>query len=127
MPYVENESTIKTKVIGVATKINDQDNMKIRQVILQRMQEEPNSVSLIFLRRSQVWVCFDDNQEFYLGDLKNKYEKLIMNNVTQIINHQVTGGYKIPEKTVKLAGMKTIVSGGGSRVNFGLNIYVKLI
>lgn len=125
MPFVEEEKMIKTKVIGVASKIDDLDSIGIRQAVIQRMIEEPESVSIMFLRKRQVFVCFEDGREYYLGDIKAKYEDLIMSNVTRILSWQVTGGHVIPERTFALAGHATIKS-HQTNAKYGLNIHVKL-
>lgn len=126
MPFVAEEKMIKTKVIGVASKINDGDNINIRQTVIQRMVEEPESVSIMYLRKRQVFVSFDDGREFYLGDIKAKYEDLIMNNVTQVTSWEVTGGYLLEAKSFQLAGHETIRR-REMNANYGLNIHVKLI
>lgn len=126
MPFVEEEKMIKTKVIGVASKIDDSDNMEIRQAVIRRMIEEPESVSILYLRKRQVYVSFDDGREYYLGDVKAKYEDLIMNNVTQVKSWQVTGGYTLGSKSFLLAGQPTIRS-HEMNAKYGLNIHIKLI
>jgi len=125
MPYVETENTIKTKVIGVNSKIDDKDDMKVRQVILTEMAEDPSIVNLMYLRKREVWVLLDNGREFYLGDIKAKYEELIMKNVTQIIRWQITGGYQVPSKSVLVAGFDTIKT-PSVRAKYGMNIYIKL-
>lgn len=125
MPFVEEESVIKTKVIGVATKIDDGDNLGLRQAVIQRMIEEPESVSIMFLRKRQVFVCFEHGSEYYLGDMKAKYEDLIMNNITRIASWQVTGGHFIEKKSFELAGQPTLRS-HSTTAKYGLNIHVKL-
>lgn len=126
MPFVEEEKMIKTKVIGVASKIDDKDTMNIRQTVIRQMIEEPESVSIMYLRKRQVFVCFEDEKEFYLGDIKAKYEDLIMSNVTQITSWQVTGGHLIEGRTFSMAGEVTLRS-RDTNAKYGLNIHVKLI
>jgi hypothetical protein len=125
MPFVEEEKMIKTKVIGIASKIDDKDTMGVRQAVIMRMVEEPESVSILYLRKRQVYVSFEDGKEFYLGDIKAKYEDLIMNNVTRIFSWQITGGYPIGGNSFVMAGQPTIRK-HDTTAKYGLNIHVKL-
>jgi len=126
MPYVESESMIKTKIIGVASKIDDKDQLGVRQVVLQEMADEPWNVSILYLRKRQVYVSFADGREYYLGDIRAKYEDLIMNNVTQITQWQLTGGHKVDGKTVVIAGQVTMQS-RDVNAKYGVNLHIKLI
>lgn len=126
MPYVAEEHAIKTKVIGIATKINDGDTLGVRQVVMQEMYDDPSTVRLFYLRKREVWVSLDNGREFYLGDVKAKYEQLIMENVTQIVSWQITGGQTIPETRISIAGHPTVKC-HEVRAKFGLNIQIKLL
>lgn len=126
MPFVEEEKVIKTKIIGVASKIDDNDTMSTRQVVLEEMFDHPELVSMLYLRKRRVYVSFDDGREFYLGDIKLKYEELIMNNVTQIVSWQLTGGHEIPFTPLVIAG-QTVKRKDSMRAKFGVNIHVKLL
>lgn len=126
MPYIEEEHTIKTKVIGIATKINDGDSIGVRQVVMNEMYEDPSIVRLFYLMKRQVWVSLENGKDFYLGDVKAKYEELIMKNVTQIVSWQITGGQTIPETRISIAGHSTIKC-NEVRAKFGLNIQIKLL
>lgn len=126
MPYVEEEQTIKTKVIGIATKINDGDKIGVRQVVMEEMYCDPSIVRLFYLRKREIWVSLDNGKEFYLGDVKPKYEELIMKNVTQIVSWQITGGQIIPEARISIAGQSTIKC-HEVKAKIGLNIHIKLL
>lgn len=125
MPYVELEKKIMTKVIGIASKIDDNDTLGVRQVVLEEMAEDPSIVSLIFLKGTEVWVSLENGREFYLGDVRAKYERLILDNQTRITSWQITGGAEIPNKTICIAGQDTNqkVYGRGKR---GMNIHIEL-
>lgn len=127
MPYIENERKILTKVIGVNTKVDDQDDRKVRQVILQEIEEDPSRLSLIFLKKQEVWIKLISGREFYLGDIKSKYADLLLNNIAQIASWQITGGYELPGKTIEIAGNETCVQNRSIRANRGMNISIKLL
>ena len=126
MPYIEAEKVIKTKVIGVNTKLNDTDDMKVRQVILKRISDDPSIVNIIYLRKREVWITLDDGTEHYIGDARAKYEELIMKNVTQIVHWTITGGQEIPAKLIMVAGFDTIKT-PSAKAKYGMNIFIKLI
>jgi hypothetical protein len=126
MPYIDEERTIKTKVIGVNSKIDDGDDMKVRQVVLQEMADSPESVSMLYLKKREVWVMMNNGREHYLGDIKSKYQDMIMSNPTQIKSWQITGGHEIPAKIVTIAGEPTVQK-QSIRAKRGMNIHVKLL
>jgi hypothetical protein len=126
MPYVDVERTIKTKIIGIASKIDDKDNMKVRQVILEEISQNPEIVDMLYLRKRQVYVMLDNGKEYYLGDIKSKYENLIMNNPTRIKSWQLTGGYPVAREIFEMAGQETVKK-RGMRGNYGMNIHIELL
>jgi len=126
MPYVEAENKILTKVIGVASKIEDLDEMTIRQVVLEEMETNPESVQMIYLKQRQVWVAFENGKNFHLGDVRAKYDALIMSCPTKIKSWNVTGGNSIPANTIMIAGHATPV-GHKITAKRGLNINISLL
>lgn len=126
MPYIEEEKTIKTKVIGIATKIDDNDTIGVRQVIMDEIYDDPSIVKMFYLKKNEVWVSLNNGREYYMGDIKSKYIDLIINNVTQIKYWEITGGQQIPAETYMIAGQKTTKYNSFTKKK-GLNIGIKLI
>ena len=126
MPYIAEESRIITKVMGVATKINPDDNVNVRQVILEDIAEEPLIVDLIYLKKEEVWVKLNDGKEYHLGYLKKKYLDIIMKNACQIKSFQITGGQEIPRGKLNLGGYDGNI-GKPIRAKRGMNITINLL
>ena len=129
MPYVAEENKILTKVLGVATKSDSEDQndkSKVRQVVLTEMHDEPEKVDYLYLKKNDVYVCINDNH-FHLGYIKSKYDSVIMQNVTKITRWQITGGYDLPTKQVLIAGEQTPLHGHRLRAHYGLNICIDII
>ena len=125
MPYIAEENKIITKVMGVATKLHPDDNVNVRQVILEDISEEPLRVDLIFLKKEQVWVKMDDGKEYHLGHLKKQYLDIIMNNACQVKSFQITGGQEI-HKRLSLGGHDGDI-GKPIRAKRGMNITINLL
>ena len=127
MPYIEEERKIKTKVIGIASKIDDTDTLGVRQVVLQEIAEDPTIVSLIYLKGREVWVALESGREFYLGDIRAKYEQLLLDNQTKIKSWQITGGSQLAPRTVMIAGIETVQKNYEGKGKRGMNIHIELL
>jgi hypothetical protein len=125
MPYIEEENRIFTKVLGVASRIDESDELGVRQVILDEIADDPSIVSLIYLRQREVWVSLENGNEYCLGTIREAYNDLIMSHVTRIKSWEVTGGHVIPKRMVEIAGQSTGI-GQVSRAKRGLNIQIEL-
>ena len=129
MPIIENENKILTKVLGVNTRIDneDLDKKKIRQVVLMEMFERPEMVDCVFLKKSDIWVTLDGN-DFHLGSLRDKYKSVIQAHITKISRWEVTGGKELPPQFFTVvAGEQTPLPRKKIRGNFGLNICIELL
>ena len=126
MPYIENERKILTKVIGVNTKVDHKDDRKVRQVVLQEIEEDPTRLSIIFLKKHEVWVKLISGREFYLGDVKAKYGDQLRVNAAEIVSWKITGGYELPAKTIEIAG-NDYTKQRSIRASRGMNIGIKLL
>ena len=126
MPYIAEENKIITKVMGVATKVNPDDNVNVRQVVLQDIADEPLIVDLIYLIQDQVWVKLSNGNDYHLGYLKKKYLEMIMKNACRIRSFQITGGQEIPRGTLNLGGHDGAI-GRSIRAKRGMNITIELL
>lgn len=129
MPLVLEENKILTKVLGVNTRMpnEDPDKKKVRQVVLMEMRERPEMVDCVYLKKSEIWVTLDGN-DFHLGMLRAKYESVVRAHITEIKSWKVTGGQELPPTVFTIvAGEQTPLPNKQMRANFGLNICIELL
>ena len=129
MPLLLEEKKILTKVLGVNTRIDneDPDKKKVRQVVLMEMRERPEMVDCVFLKKSEIWVTLNGN-DFHLGLLRDKYGEVVSKHITQISSWKVTGGQELPPTQFTIvAGEQTPIPRRQIRANFGLNICIELL
>jgi len=129
MPITEEGNKILTKVLGVNTRMDneDADKKKVRQVVLMEMFERPEMVDCVYLKKSEIWVTLDGN-DFHLGSLRDKYKSVIQAHITKISNWKVTGGQELPPQFFTIvAGEQTPLPRKKIRGNFGLNICIELL
>jgi len=128
MPYIATDHKILTKVLGVNTRMDGEnpDELKVRQVVLMEMYEEPEKVDFVYLQGNEVHVKIDTNH-YHLGHIRDKYKVLIQANVTEVKSWQITGGYDLPTNSVLIAGEKTPIPNRKKRANYGLNICINFL
>jgi hypothetical protein len=110
MPYQKDRNTIATKVIGVTA--SDEEN-GVQQVLYDLMLN-PEWAKIFYTKGLEIWVLTEDNRNFRLGTVKEKYRDLLDNNYSVIRKWKITGGHPLGEKY------------NGVCTPLGLNIEIKL-
>ena len=129
MPYDELNKTILTKAIGVTHKeINDKES--VRQVILKTMFKEPELVDFVYLYGMTIKVQLD-GKEFELGQIKPKYEHIVMKNPTEVKSWKITGGYPIEPTFSNTHATKILGHDTNNyrkiNANYGINLHIKVL
>lgn len=104
MPYVIEESSIKTKLFGVSIK---SENIG-RQQLLIMLRQNPNVFTKVWIEDCCICVEYD-NQNFVLGRMREEYSSLLKSHDCEIIELSVTGGYSIQNAGIANLGCNVVI------------------
>lgn len=90
MPFILKDKQIKTKLLGVAWKMEDIG----RQQLLQILRDDPKNIKNVYVFGTTCYMSYD-GKEYVLGRIKEIYSSLLNTHELELVHLQVTGGYDI--------------------------------